>query len=268
MAPFSVKKLMFFVNSLLTETHSCAIMIVELTIIVNYFTFCIYGGNVMNSNTVSKINTLGKVGYIISKIAKILALVGAVICLVSGILCCFVPNDFFTVMLESTNTATVTFDGGSDFFDMIDLGDTEGFIEIDGNKFALNGGVSAPEGVSFKTAFTIINIRLLCFFGAVSCVLLFIPFLFAEKLCNYFKNCETPFTESASRSLTELAWSLIPVCAVGSLAESISGSLISNVLDIQFNIDLTTVLLILCIFMLSFIFKYGTVLQTESDETL
>ncbi len=221
----------------------------------------------MNTNTISKINTLGKVGYIISKIAKILALVGASVCLVAGIICCLIPSDAFTLTLESTNTATVTLNGESDLFSMIDLGEGDVFIEIDGNKYTL-GGADAPENVTFKYAFNIVNIRLMCFTAMVSCVLLFIPMLFAERVCKIFKECTTPFTETASKSLTALAWSLVPVAFLSFTADSVADSIFSGGLNLSISIDLTTALLILCIFMLSFVFKYGTALQAEADETL
>jgi len=42
----------------------------------------------------------------------------------------------------------------------------------------------------------------------------------------------------------------------------------TGVADISVHIDLTMVLLIIMVLMLSTVFRYGTMLQQESDETL
>lgn len=95
-----------------------------------------------------------------------------------------------------------------------------------------------------------------------------LPFYYGDKLCSAFRTCATPFTQKISQGLRNLAWSLVPVAVVSSLAECVSDSLLSGDWDLSIGLDVSTVLLVLCIFMLSAIFKYGTALQTQSDETL
>ena len=66
-----------------------------------------------------------------------------------------------------------------------------------------------------------------------------------------------------------LAISLIPWTIISSMAESFVANLL-NVGSFEFGIsvDFNVVLVIVLIFVLVYIFKYGAVLQRESDETL
>ncbi len=71
-----------------------------------------------------------------------------------------------------------------------------------------------------------------------------------------------------SSGLMKLAYSFIGVGVVGMFGESVVNSCLMNRFLIGIDLDLGTVLLILCVFMLSFIFKHGIALQVQSDETL
>ena len=109
---------------------------------------------------------------------------------------------------------------------------------------------------------------IVCALGAVTLVALFITLLFAGKLCQAFRDCESPFEEKVVKQLNALAYSLLPWVVLGSLTESISESIFTNNFNLMIGVDLGMVLIILFIFVLAYIFKYGAVLQQESDETL
>ena len=89
-----------------------------------------------------------------------------------------------------------------------------------------------------------------------------------EKLCRTFRECETPFTEDISDHLKKVAISFIPVAILVPIVENgVDGFLLGKV-NLVFSVDLLTVFLVLMIFMLAWIFRYGAALQQESDETL
>ena len=52
------------------------------------------------------------------------------------------------------------------------------------------------------------------------------------------------------------------------ISENVIESALTGGKNMLFSVDLSTVLVILLIFALTYIFKYGAQLQTESDETL
>lgn len=218
----------------------------------------------MKNETIKKINTFGKVGYIICKIGRIAIMIAAISCLVGGILMCFVPKDAAAVELTTSNSAVITMNSGFDISAFLDLDVEDGFLEIGNStyKIILNDG-DAPA--SFTSTVYLSNFKWVCFAGVIACAVLFFVFYFAEKLCHHFKDCETPFTEEISRQLTKLAWSLVPTCVLGSLMQSFTESMLTSTVDVTLDMDLIMVLLILCVFMLSYIFKHGAALQTESD---
>ncbi len=221
----------------------------------------------MKNETIKKINKLGKAGYIICKIGKIAVMIAAIACLVGGILMCFVPKDVVKIELVSSNSAVVTINSDFDLAKFLDLNSADGIIEIGNNTYKIVPNDS-DEPVTFTSTVNISSFKWICFAGAIFCAALFFVCYFSEKLCGYFKDCETPFTEEISGQLTKLAWSLIPTCIITSFISSIVESLFVGTFDLTFSFDLITVLLILCVFMLSNIFKHGAALQTESDELL
>ncbi len=219
------------------------------------------------NTTVQKINTIGKIGYIICKIGKILTLIGASICLAGAIIMCFVPRDAVVMEFVSENSATVTIAGDIDLGGILDFDADDGaVIEWDKNTYKITG--ENGEGITTERIFRLSDIKWVLFMSVLACIAAYFPLLFAGKLCKFFEKCTTPFAEEVSGILVKLAVSLIPISIMSSLAESVSESVISGKIDISISVDLTVVIAVLCIFMLSLVFKYGTALQTESDETL
>ncbi len=221
----------------------------------------------MKSNTVETINKLGNAGYLITKTGKILLIVSAVVCFVGALIMCFVPKDLIRIELESVNSAVIIIDDEAEQFSFIDLDIADGFIEIGDNRYQL---VINDENMplSEKNTVYISNIKWILFATALFCIAAYVSFYFANKLCAYFRNCETPFSDDISKGILNFAWSLIPISLISSVIETFTESVLFGNFDILIQADLVTVLLILSVFMLSYIFKYGTKLQTESDETL
>ena len=96
-----------------------------------------------------------------------------------------------------------------------------------------------------------------------------VTLFFVGALCKAFRYCESPFEENVIKKMQNLAISLIPWTIISSIAESFVTNLL-NVGRFEFGIgvDFNVVLVIALIFVLVYIFKYGAVLQRESDETL
>lgn len=220
----------------------------------------------MKSETIKKINTLGKVGYIICKIGKIAMMIATIACLIGAVLMCFVPKEAVKIELTTSNTAVIKLDDSYDLSKIFDLDIKDGVLEIGDNTYSVVGGADAPEAVT-KTVY-ISNFKWILFAASLGCFSVLVAFYFAEKLCKSFKDCETPFTEEVSGVLMKFAYSLISVGVLGMIGESVVDSFFANSFLMGIDVDLGTVLLILCVFMLSFIFKHGTALQIQSDETL
>lgn len=221
----------------------------------------------MKTNTIAKINKLGKAGYVICKIGRVALMIAAVSCLVGAVLMCFVPREAVKLELTTANSAVIYLDDSIDFIKPFDLDIDDGVLEIGQNTYkVITNDIDEPAETT--TVFHLSSMKWLLLCGVIACLIAYITLYYASKLCDNFKNCVTPFTEEISAGLTKLAWSLIPLCLVAPFMETLAESLLSGEFDFLINVDLVSVLLILCVFMLSYIFKYGTALQTESDETL
>ena len=92
--------------------------------------------------------------------------------------------------------------------------------------------------------------------------------IFAGRLCKAFRDCETPFSENVIRCLQHLAYSLIPWTILSPVAENTARNLFSGDMNIVISLNLGMIVAVLFVFMLVAVFKYGAMLQQESDETL
>ncbi len=220
----------------------------------------------MKSETIKKINTFGKVGYIICKIAKIAMMIATIACLVGAVLMCFVPKEAVKNELTTSNTAIIQLDDSYDLSKILDLDIEDGILEIDENTYKVIS--DADELATVTSTLYISNLKWVLFVAVFACFSVLVAFYFAEKLCKAFKDCETPFTEGVSRGLMKFAYSLIGIGVIGMFGESVIESFLTNKFLLGIDINLGTVLLILCVFMLSYIFKHGVAFQTESDELL
>ncbi len=221
----------------------------------------------MKSNTIRKINGLGKAGFILSKIGRILLMIAGIGCLVGGILMCFVPREAVQIELSMANSAVIRLDESINVPKVFDLDVEDGILELGQNTYQVVMD-REEEAAAVRTVLYLSDLKWFLFAAVLTCAAACATFYFAGNLCAYFKDCDSPFSEEISQGLVRLAWSLIPVCVLSAFLEALADSLGSGTLDLDITIDLTTILLILCIFMLSYIFKHGTALQTESDETL
>ena len=236
----------------------------------------------MKNEVISKINTIGKAGNIISKIAKIIMIIGLVGCIVGTVLLSFIPKDFVTFNMSGDAVITVNTDNMPlfeiiDFSDEVHIDKNEGDLSVkwDINDVAYivseleqNGNIinMYAEAESYKidiSSFKWFLIPVIVFMISALVVVYFIGIL-----CKKFQYCSTPFTEDIVKAIKNLAISIIPMALLQSVTDSITNSMMTGDIDIVLGIDLMTVILVILIFLLATIFKYGTMLQKESDETL
>lgn len=95
----------------------------------------------------------------------------------------------------------------------------------------------------------------------------FLSFFFAGFLFRAFAKCESPFDKRIIVRMRLFAFSLLPWAAFSSIQSYLLSKLLGYA-NVNFSINLTVIFTVLVIFALTYIFKYGAVLQKESDETL
>ena len=92
---------------------------------------------------------------------------------------------------------------------------------------------------------------------------------FFGNLAKAFRYCVSPFDANVIDAMRKFAYSLIPWVVLDSVtataASGLGGSLGNSV---NININLGMLFMVLVVFGLCYVFRYGAVLQQESDETL
>ena len=232
-------------------------------------------------NAISKINSIGKAGRILSKIAMIALEIGCVAMIVSGIMFLTIPKEDFVFKMNDEATLTVNLDSK-----MIGSLTSAGKDAESGNlpqgSTSINGTNYSYEDVTFDQDGKIATFKLqgdgatitsgriaaICFVAAVFMAINALLFFYVGKLCKSLETCNSPFEEDIIKGMKNCAWVLIPWCVLGGGFESFMETAFTSNIRTGFNIDIPTVIVILLLFGLAYVFKYGAVLQTESDETL
>jgi len=234
----------------------------------------------MKNETITKVNKIGNVGQIIANIAKVVIAIGAIACLVSGIILTVLPDDMVVIHVDGkaaveinmpmVGNQIVSEDGPSVVIGSVS---TDGSLELNGIEYGVVGMTQTENGFLMEAEADSYTLRFnqlisVVFLAAVNCVVMWVVMHFVAKLCKLFKECETPFTEEVVQMLKKVAIALIPMAFLSNLTTSVTDSIMSGSVNIVIGVDMTTILLVLLIFMLAAIFSYGTMLQQESDETL
>lgn len=236
----------------------------------------------MKNEIMTKVNKIGNVGQIIANIAKVVIAIGAIACLVSGIILMVLPDDMVVIHVDGKVAVEINMPMVGEQI-VMDTGDgptvaigavsTEGSLELNGVEYGVvgmtpteNGFLMEAEADSYTLRFN--QLTNVVFLAAVNCAAMWVVMHFVAKLCKLFKECETPFTEEIVQMLKKVAIALIPMAFLSNLTTSVTDSIMSGNVNIVIGVDMTTILLVLLVFMLSAIFSYGTMLQQESDETL
>ena len=225
----------------------------------------------MKTEIIAKVNKIGNVGLIITRICQVCLWIGVVACILSGIVLSFIPDDMIAIHMEHKATVevnmpeiagTLTENGKSN----TTWGDVESSLKVDGMEYGVVDVRQTEKGVEIEAdtdAYTIHfrSIANTVFLAAVYGVVCLVVMHFVGVVCKKFKECDTPFSDDIVTALRNLAISLIPMTVFSTLTESVMNSIITGNVNIVLGVDLTTVLMILLIILLYMIFRYGTMLQ-------
>lgn len=221
-------------------------------------------------NNIRKINKMGKIGYIVSNICTIMLYVATVACIVAGVMLLAVSYD--AIKVTTSHTAVVEVDKANN--SALVAFETDGMtVEIDGLTY---DNISTEETLAKSTTtaattpytYSLHDIYVVFFAGAAVCIVFSLLMKNIRDLFASFRDCETPFTAEISDKLHKTGLLFIPVMIGGWVITAIQKFISTGIVDITLNIDLTMVLLIVMVLTLSAVFRYGTMLQQESDETL
>ncbi len=227
----------------------------------------------MKENYIGKINKMGKIGHTVAKICSVMISIAMVCCIVATMILAMVPRD--SIMVTASHNAQIEMDMTHSIMPNLVGIDTESdsSFELDGIKydqFDITGTLGRQTVVAKSTphTYSLKDMMWVMVCGAVMCLLLNISIKKVSVLFDFFRECETPFTIQTADAFKNIAISFVPVIVMGWILEAVMKKITTGVWDIVIGIDLTVVMIVVVILMMSEIFRYGAMLQTESDETL
>ncbi|MCR5128218.1 MAG: DUF2975 domain-containing protein [Lachnospiraceae bacterium] len=224
---------------------------------------------------IGKINQIGKAGSVISTIAQVLLILGLVVSIIGFVIVLGLPKDLFTFTIDPIGTARIN--GVSLEGQGIDTEMQNSFTNLDVNLNGINYKASNPvvDGNVINmdlngSSIVFSPVQLIRIVTAAMVIVVFTLVLtaFIKKLCKSISTCSTPFSQDVIKSIEHCTWALIPWLIIGGSAKNVIQSAFTGNLNLGFSVDFTTIMVVLLLVALTYIFKYGAILQTESDETL
>ena len=226
-------------------------------------------------NAISRINKIGKAGRIISRICMVFACIGLVGTLIGAAVFLILPKDLFTLTLDGTATVDVRAKEAQSMTDAFAEGGafTGGSMDLNGDNYVPTatqtiGDLIRISFVKDTAVITSARVVVLLFVIAAYLAVFILLMHYINGVCKSFEECVSPFEEGAISSIRKCAYTIIPWAVLGGVVRSLAQSLFSATMTAGFDLNLTTILVVVLVLGLAHIFKYGAILQTESDETL
>ncbi len=233
----------------------------------------------MKEQAILKINKIGKISNSITLICKILVLAAMVVVFTTTILFMVIPKEAISFSINEQVAVKIdaekfgeTLEGVSVEELKNELAEEEG-LSLKGDKVAVKEVTVEDNNIFINTQENSVFIDLhklafAMFVILVSLGMIMVTLFFVSALCKAFRDCESPFEENVICKMQRFAYALIPWTIASSVINSVGSSILESRPEISVSVDMGMVLVVLVIFLLVYIFKYGAVLQQESDETL
>lgn len=231
----------------------------------------------MKEEVMNKIRKMAKGCRIAANIIRVLMIVATVFVLLAAVVCAIIPEKAMTI--EVTEQSKVSFQIpqillDSDDWDESMLLDQENIsagvtindAALDPDSIVWNADTMEVQTVptsyviTFGQIWKVLALAFLNMIAAIVSLSIFVGFL--KKL----ETGESPFDNEVIRKMQHFAYSLIPCAVLEGITGSLAQMLMKN--SATFVFSLTSVYVIVAILGLVQIFKYGAMLQQESDETL
>lgn len=224
---------------------------------------------------IRKINKVGQIGQIITRILTILFSCIGGICFVALIMLLVLPNAYFpTITTKTITTAAI------DLNQLVTEEDIEEFqkdmvteltisgVSLDADGYTIEDGIMIQTDDSTRTVDSYKMLMVSMIYCVITIIATIISTVFLGKLLKSFRYCESPFSYDVIRNMKHFSFSLIPWAVISSLSGS-SFTVMSGLNDsITPTVNVSILIAVLLLLVLSYIFQYGAVLQQESDETL
>ncbi len=228
----------------------------------------------MKESYIAKIHKAGRIGVIITNIARIFLAVGVCVLILAACARATVPKG---TILSFQSQATLTIDtvNNSGFGAVLtntmwndkltfSFNDVE-YFDVKTEHYLdriVQTGTSVVESADLSMGVWVFAA------SAISLLLLAVIFNYLHSLCEKFKVCETPFTVEIADIIKKIAEYMVAVMVTDVIFSGMMNSILKGKITIDVDIDFVMIVGVVLVFLLSTIFRYGRMLQQESDETL
>lgn len=225
----------------------------------------------MKNTNIQKINKMGKVVKILTKILMVFAIIGTVFCIIGSISIEFIDTSKIRIegdinaklYISDTDYASnpvITGDGSLSLNDEVTISKEDIKIEDyltlylsavetkdDQSCYSISSNLADDFNIdAVKKNFTISTIQFALMNLAIA-----IGMGFASSLAKALENCETPFSEEIVKRMKAFAYSMIPYAVLGGIDGTIE-----------------LAICVIAIIIMIFIFSYGCSIQNENDDTI
>ena len=236
----------------------------------------------MKNKSIQRINTLGTVGYIFSILLIICSIAMMVFTAIGTAGAAAISKEQINVNINSDINISSTgniLDTLNRFIKVGDVKDLNTLATPDGDTVKVNDSDIAEVSVekqgnglliNAKTnniTFSIKRVIVALVFAFLFCTALTVTLFMLKRLMKSLKNCETPFTDEIVKNMSNFAVSLAVTLGVNIIGSGVWDSMQAGS-GYGPTINLGYVLIVAVVCVLVSVFKYGTQLQQESDETL
>ena len=235
----------------------------------------------MKEQAITKINKIGKISSILTLVCKVFVIIGMVFCLAGALICFVIPDQLVSITVTPTLEVDVDYSVVGHLVSpeeqaMLDDSQMEEELkqefatdeELAGMTVSIENQVIRMSEVEEGITLTMHDLAWLALMAFMVTAMTFITLLFVGRLCKAFRDCSSPFEHNVICKMQHLAYSLIPWALLSIIWDTVIESISTNRLSFMFSIDLGVILTVILVLVLVYIFKYGAVLQQESDETL
>ena len=231
----------------------------------------------MKEKAIKKINTVGKIGAIVALVARIIMIIGAAVLLIGAICMLVLPKD--SLIINISGKLGMELDVSKFYDGEVNVDEVENVIgnnidiELDdGDEYHVNAvgyedGVLSVDAEANNVQYNLRKLSGIMFAGFLGISAWVVVLVFIEKLCKTFKSCTSPFEDAVLKNLKNFSISMLVWAIVSSLSSKLAEGLAGGNVVIG-GVDLTYIFIALVILVLTFVFRYGAMLQQESDETL
>ena len=229
---------------------------------------------------IRKIHLFGKIGQILSVIAMAVQIFALLLTLLAMIFVFTMPKDFMKLRYNNRIEVVLDFSFAKEEKGLPqvmkelaeDINSGEMKMGIDQyliEKGSFESGVLTLEGGDEQTiVYTKGRLLLLIFMVIVNILAFLLTTYFIFRFTGKLKSLESPFDPKLILDLRLITISLIPWYFLEILTQEVYEYFVSGSFHIMFNIDIKLLVVIVFLLLISLIFRYGALLQEESDDTV